>query len=109
MALSVVEVLVDDLDGSEATESVRIGWNGEWRQIELNDKNRVALHKALDKFWQKARPVKGEGTKAKYKPKSAYRDTTAIRQWAAEHGVACPARGRVPAAVEAQYLAAGGR
>ena len=34
MAKTMVEVLVDDLDGSEAMESVRIGWNGQWRELE---------------------------------------------------------------------------
>ena len=28
----MVEVLVDDLDGSEGADTVRIGWNGEWRE-----------------------------------------------------------------------------
>ena len=105
MAKSVVEVLVDDLDGTEAVESVRLGWNGEWRQLELNDKNRVALSKALDKFWQAARPVKWDEAKSKRK----HRDVSAIRAWAAEHGVACPRLGRIPFAVEEAYNAANGR
>lgn len=105
VAKSVVEVLVDDLDGSEAVESVRIGWNGEWRQIELSDKNRVALHKALDRFWQAARPVKWDEAKSKRK----HRDVAAIRAWVKANGIDCPAYGRIPFAVEEAYNAANGR
>ena len=43
MAKTLVEVLVDDLDGTEAAESVRLGWNGQWRQLELSEKNLAAL------------------------------------------------------------------
>ena len=47
MAKTMVEVLVDDLDGSEAVESVRIGWNGQWRELELSEKNLAALSKSF--------------------------------------------------------------
>jgi Lsr2 len=40
MAKVTVEVLVDDLDGSEGAETVRLGWNGDWREIDLSKKNR---------------------------------------------------------------------
>ena len=43
MAKAMVEVLVDDLDGSEGAETVRIGWNGEWRELELSKKNLSAF------------------------------------------------------------------
>ena len=39
MVKSLVEVLVDDLDGTEAVESVLLGWNGQWRRIELSERN----------------------------------------------------------------------
>ena len=107
MAKSVVEVLVDDLDGTEAAESVRLGWNGQWREIELSTKNLAGLSKAIDRYWEAARPVKANGAPARRK--SQYRDTTAIRKWAEEHGIAVPSRGRIPAAVEEQYNAAHGR
>ena len=59
MAKTLVEVLVDDLDGTEAVESVRLGWNGQWRQLELSEKNLAALSKAIDRFWDAGRPIKG--------------------------------------------------
>jgi len=104
VAKSVVEVLVDDLDGSEAIESVRIGWNGQWRQLELSERNLAALSKAFDRFWDVARPV----SSTKSRSTSASRDPKAIRAWAAANGLDVPARGRIPRDLEAQYLQAAG-
>ena len=48
----MVEVLVDDLDGSEGADTVRIGWNGEWREPSSSTKNLSALSRALDRYWE---------------------------------------------------------
>ena len=61
MAKATVEVLIDDLDGSEGAETVRLGWNGDWRELELSKKNLAALSKALDKYWQVGRAVSANG------------------------------------------------
>ena len=57
----MVEVLVDDLDGSEGAETVRIGWNGEWRELELSKKNLSALSRAFDRYWDVSRSVPPDG------------------------------------------------
>lgn len=106
MAKSVVEVLVDDLDGSTAVESVTIGWNGQWRQIELSDKNLAGLSKAFDRYWEAARPVRVDGAPAK---RNRNRDAMAIRKWAIDNAVPVPKRGRIPADVEQRYNEAKGR
>jgi Lsr2 len=59
MAKATVEVLVDYLDGSEAAETVQIGWNGDWRELELSKKNLASLSNALDKYWNVSRPSLG--------------------------------------------------
>ncbi len=110
MARTTVEVLVDDLDGSEAVETVRIGWNGEWRELDLSKRNFQALSRALDKYWSVARPVSRKGRSAAPARKrggarraKSTRDPKAIRAWAAEQGIEVPARGRIPAEVERLY------
>ena len=111
MAKTVVEVLVDDLDGTEAVESVRLGWNGQWRQLELSERNLAALSKAIDRYWDAGRPVRGEAPAARRRPAGAGdrdRDPRAIRVWAAENGIAVPARGRIPRDVEDRYKEATG-
>jgi len=112
MAKVTVEVLVDDLDGSDGAETVRLGWNGDWREIDLSKKNRASLSRALDRYWNAARPVSGSRSGSRRRSrrattsrstKAARRDPKAIRAWAIEHGIAVPARGRIPTVVEDQY------
>lgn len=105
MAKTLVEVLVDDLDGSEAVESVKLGWNGQWRQLELSDKNLAALSKAIDRFWDAGRPIKAEAAVRRRATTTASggRDPRAIRVWASENGIAVPARGRIPRDIEERY------
>ena len=47
MAQKVNIVLVDDLDGTEATETVTFGLDGTTYEIDLNDANAAALREAL--------------------------------------------------------------
>jgi hypothetical protein len=108
MAKTLVEVLVDDLDGTEAVESVRLGWNGQWRQLELSEKNLAALSKAIDRFWDAGRPMKSGAGGRRRSTTAGGRDPRAIRVWAAENGIAVPSRGRIPRDVEEQYNAATG-
>jgi hypothetical protein len=116
MAKATVEVMVDDLDGSEAVETVRIGWNGDWRELDLSRKNLSSLSRALDKYWNASRPTTaagsgrraGAGASAASRKRNAGRDPKVIRAWAVEQGIAVPARGRIPAVVEQQYRQAVG-
>jgi Lsr2 len=107
-----VEVLVDDLDGSEGAETIRLGWNGDWREIDLSKRNRASLSKALDKYWNAGRPVGGDRqSSGRRRPAhtatspstKATRDPKVIRAWATENRLAVPARGRIPSDVERQY------
>jgi Lsr2 len=106
MAKATVEVLVDDLDGSEGAETVRLGWNGDWRELELSKKNLGALSRVLVKYWDVSRPV-SDGQprgrrRARKAPSSrpAKRDPKVIRSWAASNGIEVPVRGRIPVDVE---------
>lgn len=113
MAKKTVEVLVDDLDGSPAVETVRLGWNGEWRELDLSKRNLASLSRALERYWsagrraeavaarrQRAPQPRKAAAKRSTKPK---RDPKMIRAWAIENGIAVPARGRIPGDVERRY------
>jgi nucleoid-associated protein Lsr2 len=117
MAKATVDVLVDDLDGSDGVETVRIGWNGDWRELDLSKKNLAALSKALDKYWNVSRPVSADGRSSRRRPSTTSRSRTAktrrdpkrIRAWATDNGIPVPARGRIPGDVERRYNDANGR
>ena len=113
MAKAMVETLVDDLDGSAAVETVQLGWNGDWRELDLSKRNAAALSRVLERYWAAGRPVTAEGRvsrnrkPAASRSRKAVRDPKAIRAWAVANGVEVPARGRIPSEVERQYNEAG--
>ncbi len=121
MAKKLIEELVDDLDGSPAAHTVRIGWDNEWRELELSDKNLTALSKSFDRFWEVARPVTASASSArrrpaKTKPRSRTRkangsassyDRNQFRTWAVENDVQLK-RGRPPRQLVERFLAAQG-
>lgn len=111
------EIVVDDLDGAEGAQEVQIGLNGEWRKLDLSDKNYDALMKAIGKFWEKAAPPKSSTPKASTaktrgkgsiksggrKPARAY-DREMMKEWAAEKGITL-GKGRPPYALVDQFEA----
>ena len=116
MAREVIEKLVDDLDGGEATESVAFALDGTSFVIDLSKKNAAAFRKLFDRYVKAGRrssPVGGRRRKAAAstngsKQKRGF-DIAELREWAGAHDVTVPARGRIPQAVVDQYKQAGGR
>jgi hypothetical protein len=107
VARQIIEKVTDDFDGTEPAETVRIGWQGEWREIDLGERNMAALSRGFDRFWEKARTIRNGSTLTKRggaggRGKSG-QDNRAIRVWADENGVAVPSRGRIPRHVVEQY------
>jgi hypothetical protein len=115
MAKQIIESVTDDLDGSAADHTIRLGWQGEWRELDLNQKNLDALAKVFDRFWDVGRPEKSTRARSRQRVATVNRepdrdfDLAQLRQWAAKTGVAVPRRGRIPRSVVEQYKVAGGR
>lgn len=99
MAQRVLIELVDDLDGSEAVETVLFGFDGRQYEIDLNKKNADRLRKALDPYLGPARRVGGTS-----KPKRNNSDAKLIREWAKSAGYEVPDRGRIPENVREAYV-----
>lgn len=107
MAQKVTIVLVDDLDGSEATETVSFGLDGTSYEIDLNDDNAAKLREAVAGFVGHARKV-GAAPRRGRKSSAAADGPSAkeIRDWARSNGYDVPDRGRVSADVRAAFEAA---
>jgi hypothetical protein len=111
MAKVTVEVLIDDLDGSDGAQTITLGWNGDWRELDLNKRNLASLSRALDRFWNAGRPIssngptarRSRGKKSSARSTRTQRDPKAIRAWATQNRIAVPARGRIPGDVERRY------
>ena len=110
MAQKVHIVLVDDLDGSEATESVSFGLDGTSYEIDLNDANAARLREALAEFVGHARKVGSASRRGRRSsaPAAAAGGPSAreIRDWARSNGFDVPDRGRVSAEVREAFDAA---
>jgi hypothetical protein len=108
VAQQVQVMLVDDLDGSPADETVSFALDGVAYQIDLSAENAEALREALAPFLGHARRARGGSARRAPKAagKSAASDTADIRAWAKAQGIAVSERGRIPASVRAQYDAA---
>lgn len=101
MAQKVNIILVDDLDGSEAHETITFGLDGSQYEIDLNDKNATKLRKALTPFVGPARRV-SKGRVAAKRPANGAAASD-VRAWALSQGHTIPARGRIPAEIQKAY------
>jgi hypothetical protein len=114
VARVVTEKLIDDLDGSEASETVSFGLDGASYEIDLSKRNAAAFRKGLGRYVSAGRRQGGSRTTGQRraakgaKPKRDF-DLAQLREWAGANRVAVPSRGRIPQAVVEEYKAAGGR
>lgn len=100
MARKTVVTLVDDLDGSEADQTVTFSLNGTSYEIDVNQTHADDLATKLEPFIQAGRKVgKGRASQAN----SSTTNATAIRTWARENGFEVSDRGRVPKDVARAY------
>ncbi len=104
MAQRVNIVLVDDIDGSDATETVAFGLDGTSYEIDLNEKHAAKLRDALATYVGHGRKV-GSGRRSRSTAKAAAGGTSAkeIRDWARSNGFKVPDRGRIPADVREAF------
>lgn len=114
MAQRVNVVLVDDLDGNEAEETVQFGLDGASYEIDLSSSNAEKLREALAVYVGHARKS-GSRSRGKVATRGSSRSSgraagepspAEIRAWARENGWEVPERGRVSGEVRAAFEAA---
>ena len=107
-------VLHDDLDGSEAQQTVEFSLEGRHYEIDLKDEHVQQLRDSLGRFIGAARVVThGRATAPRAPRGTAAREAAAtkeelarIRHWAREHGHHVADRGRIPEPIREAYRAA---
>ncbi|MBA2638638.1 MAG: Lsr2 family protein [Nocardioidaceae bacterium] len=109
MAQKVQVLLVDDLDGGSADETVQFALDGVSYEIDLSGKNAAKMRDALAGYVGEARRVgartrsrRGRSQASVGGPGSAKQ----VREWARAHGYKISDRGRVPANVLDAYRGA---
>lgn len=110
MAQKHVVILEDDLDGGQATDTVRFSIDGVSYDIDLNDGNAKRLRSAFEPYVNAGRRVGGRRSTGSGK-KTAGRNATGldlneVRAWARQEGYEVSDRGRVSAVVLDAYKTA---
>ena len=106
MAQKVQVLLVDDIDGGTADETVTFGLDGVTYEIDLTAGHATELRDALAQWVGHARKLGGRTSSKGGAPRarrSSSGDAQAIREWAKEHGHQVSERGRISAEVKAAY------
>ena len=112
MAQKMQVLLIDDLDGGDAAETVSFALDGVGYEIDLNEGNAARLREALAPWVGHAR--KAGRTGAPQRPRGggsgsgggAGGESAAVRAWARENGHTVSERGRIPSSVVEAYRAA---
>ncbi|MBV9593921.1 MAG: Lsr2 family protein [Actinobacteria bacterium] len=113
MAQKIQVLLVDDIDGGPADETVTFALDGNSYEIDLSASNASALREALAKYIGHARragraarpaptPVRSGRTPARVDREQLQ----AIREWARTNGHTVSDRGRIPSAIVEAYHSA---
>ncbi|UQX88931.1 Lsr2 family protein [Jatrophihabitans telluris] len=111
MAQKIQVLLVDDLDGGTATETVSFSLDGMSYEIDLSESNASVLRDALAPYVGHARRAgRASGrTAATTRParggvvRADREQTQAIREWARANGHKVSERGRIPASIVDAY------
>ena len=107
MAQKLQVLLIDDLDGGEATETVSFSLDGTGYEIDLSTDNAGKLRTDFAQYIDHARkgtggsrPRRGRARTGPGRERSAE-----IRAWAKQRGDNVSERGRIPATIIAEYEA----
>ena len=102
MAKKEVVTITDDLDGRDGAETVTFAYDGHRYEIDLGEKNKAKLEKALEPFIAAARKADTDSRGARKAATGAVRrnrgtvlDLNAVRTWATDQGLQVAKRGRI--------------
>lgn len=102
MAKKTVVNLIDDLDGSEASQTLQFAFEGRHYVIDLNDTHAEEMRAALAPYTRAGRAPGIAPMRRRNNPTGTM-DREAIRRWAKDNGLNVADRGRLPASVLEAY------
>src|SRR5690348_2214210 len=104
MAQQVQVLLVDDIDGGKAVETVSFALDGVQYEIDLSTKNAAKLRDALSSWVGHARRAGGRRSAGRARAsRSGGGDLTAMRERGRKNGFTVSDRGRLSAELQAAY------
>ena len=105
MAQKVQVILVDDIDGGPAEETLSFSLDGVSYEIDLSSANAAKLRESFAPYVGTARRVGGRSSAGRGRSRRGSGDnrTAQIREWARSNGHKVNERGRIPATVIEAY------
>lgn len=104
MAQRRIILLEDDLDGTEAAETVTFGLDNVTYEIDLSEPHAAELREALNPYVTAGRKTGGRRKNRSAGPaKGGRNQRAAIREWARENGYDISDRGRISAEIVQAY------
>lgn len=82
MAIKLIRILEDDLDGTEAAETMSFGLDGQSYEIDLNSNHAKELRNTLSRYAVAGRKQTSTRRRTGAHVRPAVNNTGAIRQWA---------------------------
>lgn len=115
MVQRIITELVDDIDSTTADETLYFALDRVVYEIDLSEGNAAKFRETMSSWVGHARRVRGVGRqvsrvtpRARVVPQAPTAvDPRAVRRWAAAKGIPVNDKGRVPAAIVDQFVAAG--
>jgi hypothetical protein len=118
MATKTTTLLIDDLDGEPAEETIGFALDGVEYEIDVHSDHAQQLREALSPWMDAARRVGGRRGPARRTAAAPMNgasngasngrvDLNAVRIWARENGYSVSDRGRIAGAVMKEWVAAG--
>ncbi|MHA7277055.1 histone-like nucleoid-structuring protein Lsr2 [Arthrobacter sp. HLT1-21] len=104
MAQKVKILLIDDIDGGEADETVRFGLDGVQYEIDLSKNHAKELRAVMSNYVSGAR--RSAQVKARVATPGRNQEAAQVREWARANGYTVSARGRVNSEIVEAYRAA---
>jgi hypothetical protein len=114
MAKKTQVILIDDIDGGKAEETVKFAIDGQAYEIDLSQAHANELRQSLAKFQEAGTklgrytvgttrsPARGASTR---RPAGDREQNKAIREWAERNGKKVSPRGRIPQSIVEEYNA----
>lgn len=111
MAQKTTVQLIDDIDGSEAAETLSFSLDGVLYEIDLSEENAAALRESMAEWVGGARRLGGRQTRGRRGGRPTVRrtvdsDSSTIREWARANGYNVSSRGRISAEIRDAFAAA---
>ena len=95
--------LIDDIDGTDASETITFAVDGVSYEIDLNEANAAELREAFQPWITHGRRVAGRRATGRRATGAASGNAAAIRAWARENGYEVSDRGRVSTEIREAY------